>query len=229
MDAINQVERYVGCLKDKPNEYKVQKDTIELFLRFLKQDKRFKNRQGLTKEVVDYFLIFWVPKYKSHLTKLQSHYLVCTLDSILQFVSEDNEMPHSFSLVQTYSEEYIRLYQAKQTVVQVSGSPIMRYEPLVISLENYREYKRKRNRKDTMSMYEKGHFMIEEVNREGYIVLKKLYDEKQYKVPFRVTVLHHFKVGDVLHITLKKKIFFIYWEVDTIRGYYPQKVLNYLT
>ncbi|OOB77720.1 MAG: hypothetical protein BEN18_09825 [Epulopiscium sp. Nuni2H_MBin001] len=203
---------------------KTKREALELFLRFLKVH----GGQDITPEMIDFFLAFWIPKYKNHLDEAQSLYVVQAIDDLMEYISEQQDVAYSLELLELYKIEYARLYKTKQMIANLSGYPVISYNPMVINLNSYKAYKRKRDKKEGLCTYEAGHFVVQEINKDGYIVLKKMALNKFYKVSFRPKLLHHFKLGDVLHITLKKKLFLLHWEIDDIITYYPPKALSYL-
>ncbi len=203
---------------------KTKREALELFLRFL----QVHGGQKITPELIDFFLAFWVPKYKTHLDEVQCLDVIEAIDDLMEYIGQQQDIPYSLELVEMYKTEYARLYRTKQMIANLSGFPVISYNPMVINLNSYKAYKRKRDKKEGLCTYEMGHFVVQEINKEGYIVLKKMAINKLYRVSFRPRLLHHFKLGDVLHITLKKKLFLLNWEIDDIITYYPPKALSYL-
>ena len=122
----------------------------------------------------------------------------------------------------------MRLYRVNEIVRKMVGDPVISMKPTIIDLQGYKDYKEKVQHKDTMAMYEQGLFCIEEINDEGYLVLNKLSNHKCCRVLMRRDWMYHFKVNDILQVTLKRKIFFVYWEIEQFKVYYTEKAARYL-
>lgn len=228
MDIIGQVKSYIQYVKQNPYIYEIQKQGIELFMKFLRQNPDRIKKDSLDKDLIDYFLSYWVPKNKKYLSEVQAYNIVYTVHDIVAYshskVSEAIEYP---LILDIYGQEYVRLYKSRKLLAQLSGDPVLIAHPMVISFAAYKEYKQKKKKKDSMSMYEQGIFKVEEISKEGYLSLNKIGTTRNFRVLFRPSLLINFKEGDILHITLRRKIFFVYWEIEEIKGYYLSTAIAY--
>lgn len=228
MDIIGQVKNYIQYVKQNPYIYEIQKQGIELFMNFLKQNPNGIVKDTLDKSVTDYFLSFWVPKNKKYLSEVQAYNIVYTVHDITNYINKKCSQEAEYPLIlDVYGQEYVRLYKSRKLIAQLSGDPVLAAHPMVISFEAYKEYKQKKKKRDSMSMYEQGVFKVEEISKDGYISLNKLGTARGFRVLFRPSLLINFKAGDILHITLRRKIFFVYWEIEEIKGYYLSNAIAY--
>lgn len=229
MDIIGQVKQYAQYVRQNPYIYELQKQGIELLINFLKSNPNHMVGDTLDTKAVDYFLSYWVPRSRKYLSEVEAYNIVYTLHDICHYLNrKDNEADNTPIILDMYGQEYIRLYKSRKLLAQLAGDPVIATNPIVISLDTYKEYKQKKNKKDSMSMYEQGMFRVDEINKDGYISFNKVGSNRYFKVLFRPSVLANFKAGDILHITLKRRIFFIYWEIDEIRGYYLSNAISYI-
>ncbi len=205
---------------------KLYKEILDMFLEFMNTDSKFAN--PVSREAIEYFLAYWIPKYKKHLEPQESRYLLGVVSQIMDGVPQDENTPHTLQLLEIYKDEYVRLYSNKKLIESLLQHPVISYSPTIISLQNYKQYKKKQRKRDITMIYDNGHFILEDLGRTGYILLRKMSLNKYYKVVFSPTLLTNFKLGDVLHITVRKKVFFEYWEIYDISTYYPKKALTYL-
>ncbi|OON98570.1 MAG: hypothetical protein ATN35_04540 [Epulopiscium sp. Nele67-Bin004] len=205
---------------------KLYQEILEMFLEFMNTDTKFVN--PVSREAIEYFLAYWVPKYKQHLEPQESRYLLGVVSQIMDGAPQDENTPYTLQLLEIYKDEYVRLYSNKKLIESLLKHPVIKYSPTIISLQNYQQYKKKQHKRDIAMIYDNGHFIVEELGHTGYILLRKMSLNKYYKVVFSPTLLTNFKIGDVLHITVRKKIFFEYWEIYDISTYYPKKALTYL-
>ncbi|MGL4343811.1 MAG: hypothetical protein ACRCTE_01300 [Cellulosilyticaceae bacterium] len=229
MELLPLVKQYSEYIKKNPYVYELQKQGVDLFIRFLEQRYGEAEIPSLTQEMIEYFLIFWTPKVKKYLTEIEAYNIVYTIQDLTTYInenhSEDMQMP---IILEQYGKEYMRVYKARRIINEIVGDPVISTKPLIVDLTTYKEYRAKQLKKDTMSLYETGWFSVEEIHKDGYISLNKMNTDKYFRVLFTPKLLGYFKKGDVLQITLKKKIFFVYWELCEIKGYYLGEVVNYL-
>lgn len=231
MDLLSWVKKYSEYIKKNPYVYELQKQGIELFIKFLEQNKYMQVEALLTSELSERFLIYWIPKVKKYLTEIEAYNIVYTLQDISTYIWEGQVQKDVINpplILEQYGKEYMRLYKARRMINELVGDPVISTKPLTIDLAIYKEYKSKQTKKDSMSLYETGWFKIDEVHKDGYISLHKFGTDKYFRVLFTPHLLAHFKKGDVLQTTLKKRIFFVYWELCEIKGFYLQKVVNYI-
>jgi hypothetical protein len=234
MSLIYQINQYEKHVQKNDYVYSLQKQAIDLLLCFLSKHSTRVKKDKLDEQCIDYFLSVWIPKYKKYLSEAEAYNLVYTIQDIYHFINqklsestqEEIEEPY---ILDKYGKEYLRIYKVRRLLSQLVGDPVLTTQPLVIDLEAYRHQKGKVKKRDNMSLYEQGFFKVTEINRDGYITLQKLDTNKYFKVLFRPSYLAHFKIGDLLNGGLKKKIFFIYWELEDIKGYYLPQALAYLS
>lgn len=229
MDIIGQVKDYIGYVKQNPYIYEIQKQGIELFICFLRENPEDISGEVLDQSIVDYFLSLWVPKHRKYLSEVQAYNIVYTVHDIYMYIKkkfkEDFEEP---IILDVYGQEYVRLYKSRKLIAELSGDPVVTSQPMVINFNAYKEYKQKQKKRDSMSMYEQGIFRVDEINSDGYISLNKIGTKRYFRVLFRPSLLANFKAGDILHITLRRRIFFVYWEIEEIKGYYLSNAMMYL-
>lgn len=233
MDLLFQVRQYSEYIKKNPYVYELQKQGIDLLIKFLSQYYEELEENILSQQIIDHFILLWIPKVKKYLTEIEAYNIIYTVQDLLVYLRKENkdrgeslEIP---IVLEQYGKEYMRLYKARSLVNQLVGDPVICVQPLVVDMNIYREYKLKQTKKDNMSLYEKGWFKVEEVHKDGYIAFNRMGTDKQYRVLFTGKLLKNFKKGDITQMTLKKRIFFIYWEICELKGYYLGEAENYLS
>ncbi|MEG0318272.1 MAG: hypothetical protein RR627_00050 [Niameybacter sp.] len=229
MNLLNEVRDYIEYIKPNAYIFTLQKQGLELLLSFIEEFKHTNTISNGYMDALDYFLAVWVPRHKKYLKVEDAFNIVYSVQDLLTFIhrkynSEDNTP----LILDYYGEEYLRVYKVNEIIRRMIGDPIISMVPTIIDLESYKEYKEKQQRKDNMAMYEQGLFSVDEINDEGYIALSKLNNNKYCKVLIRRDWMYNFKVNDILHVTLKRKIFFVYWEIEELKAYYPSKAAQYL-
>lgn len=97
------------------------------------------------------------------------------------------------------------------------GNPLLKDG--TISLSKYIDRKEyiERSRKDKMTTFRVGDFKVIDKDLDGAITLgHKLGD---VKVLVQRNLLEAFNIGDTFHATLRKKVFFMYWEFESFKNY----------
>lgn len=229
MNLLNEIRDYTDYVRQNAYLYTLQKQGIVLLNKFITQQIENVAPKRSYKEMIDYFLAVWIPKHKKYLSVEEAFNIVYAAQDFLTFIHRKYGLEEDTPLIlDYYGEEYMRLYRVNEIVRKMVGDPVISMKPTVIDLQNYRDYKEKKEHKDSMAMYEQGLFYIEEISEEGYLVLNKVSNHKCCKVLMRRDWMGNFKVNDFLQVTLKRKIFFVYWEIEQFKGYYTEKAARYL-
>lgn len=229
MNLLNEIRDYIDYIKTNTYIFGLQKQGLELLLHFFEENKYTIVKQRGYIEALDYFLAVWIPKHKKYLKVEEAFNIAYTVQDLLTFIHRKYDSEDDTPMVlEYYGEEYLRVYKINQIVRQMIGDPIISLTPTIIDLDNYKEQKEKQTRKDSMAMYEQGVFCVEEINNEGALALRKLSNNKYCKVLMKKDWIGEFKPSDLLHVSLKRKIFFVYWEIQELKAYYPGKAARYL-
>lgn len=108
-----------------------------------------------------------------------------------------------------------RLAKITKLLKDFSGDPYIGKG--IVDLELYKDY-RKKKQYDALSSYRSGTFTIKEINPEGYIVIEQN-NLTPCKVLIRTSLMHFMKIGDKINCKLKRKIFFVYWDIEIFNKY----------
>ena len=122
----------------------------------------------------------------------------------------------------------MRVYKAKNLLQKMTKDPVIAFNPLVIDLDKYRNKKKKTNYGEIATTYEQSLFEVQECKEGGQIILNKLTQNKQYKLLLEYPVYKYLKKGDILHAVIKRKLFYVYWELEEIKAYYLPQAINLL-
>ncbi|MHC1749105.1 MAG: hypothetical protein AB9856_12425 [Cellulosilyticaceae bacterium] len=227
MDVMACLKTYQQGVKQTPYLYEVQKKGINLFESFIMTYYSILPIESLDDKIIEEFLVLWLPKHKRYLTEIEAYDIVYTTQSMYLYILKKCEKAEpKDSIVELYAKEYMRLYRVRSLFNKILEDPVINMNPGLISLDAYTQKRAKK--KEGMCTYEQGVFQIQEICLDGYITLKKIDRNVECKVLVEPSVIKHIKKGDVLHARLKRKVFFIYWEIDEIFHYYLDQAINYL-
>ncbi|MGL4361722.1 MAG: hypothetical protein ACRCSG_00275 [Cellulosilyticaceae bacterium] len=239
MNILEQLDNYKKYVQNDYNKYTSQKQAIELLDKFLKFEYKYKMKYEKIEKVLDYFVLVWVPKRKKYLKEAEGFEIIHTVrdfknyietnQDILNYENSNKDEIEQPWVIDKYIEDYMRVHKVKKIISEMTKDPVVGTDTRIIDLKKYKEFKEKQQHNDSMSIYEQGTFKIQEINKEGYLELSKIGNSKKYcKILCRQSYLNNFKEGDLLEVNLRKKVFFIYWEIETLKAYYSEAGSHYL-
>ena len=229
MELLREIKEYSTYIKQNRYLYEVQHVAIDLLIEYTtKEGRRIASAPDLS-VILDYFLAVWLPRRKKYLNEQQALNMIDTIQAFQTYVENKynilNEVP---IVLQQYGETYKRMYGIKEVIRQVTEHPVLSINPDLIDMQNYKKYKLKQSKKERMMLYEQGYFVVSAINPEGSIIFCKLHTNKLYKMMFSPKYLTCFKVSDIIQASFKRKIFFVYWEIEQMIAYYPAQAQHYL-
>jgi len=117
-------------------------------------------------------------------------------------------------------------YELKRSI----GHPIVNIDPLIIDLIGYKKLQaRKKERRQGM-IFEQGYFeMIDVVDQYGVILKKKWSPERYVKILVDPSIRQLLRKGDLLHMRLRRKLFFTCWDMEEIKSCYLPQAQEYLS
>lgn len=238
MSVIDHIYEYSNYIKKNPYVYSIQKNGIETFLSYIRQNYGQEELDHLHLDIIDKFLIYWLPKSKKYLSFVEAYHLVYTLQDIYYYVlnagqgqkdKEDiTDQKDRPAILEIYGEECMRIYKVREMLARITEDPILRTNPTVIDLMAYRKKVKNSEKQMLPWVYEQGIFQITDIKDNGQVVIKKLFAEKTLKIILEDPVYRYTKVGDIFHGRLRKRPFYLYWELDDIKSYYLPKAICYL-
>lgn len=232
MHILERVENYVEEIKKKPYIYKIQKSGIEIFRNYIIANGLDRKEEEFNKELLDKLVLLWLPRNKKYLSEAQIYQIIYTLHDIFSYINKErlinSEQTEESTILELYGEEYMRVYKAKNLLQKMTKDPVISFNPLVIDLDRYRNKKKKTNYGEIATTYEQSLFEVQECKEGGQIILSKLTQNKQYKLLLEYPVYKYLKKGDILHAVIKRKLFYVYWELEEIKAYYLPQAINLL-
>ncbi|PHV70035.1 hypothetical protein CS063_12890 [Sporanaerobium hydrogeniformans] len=240
MNILDCLANYTATIKKTPYVYTLQKMGIDIFSQFILTNNLNDDSSLLNRALIDKFLLYWVPRNKRYLTETQAYQLVFTINDIYNYFkeykqeveqdnpeSDTNTSANEPAILNLYGEEYIRLYKVRNNLLKSTKDPIISIQPLVIDLSNYRYKKKKDSLADLATTYEQAIFEVQECKEGGQIILTKRGQAKQYKLLLEYPTYKYFKQGDFIQGIIKRKLFYVYWEIEEIKSYYPHQAQAY--
>ena len=231
MNILENINDYTNHIKNNEYVYAAQKQGIEVFTNYINSNHLNKDTIDIEDIMIDKLLLYWIPKNKKYLSEVQAYQIVYTIQAIYQYIlsgSNRNQSSEIPAILDLYAEEYMRVYRIRNMLLKMTKDPIIATNPLIIDLNYYKNKKIKTNCLETATAYEQAIFKVDTCKEVGQIILKKRYQDKEYKILLEYPAYKYFKKGDLIHATIKRKLFYIYWEIEEIKSYYLPQASSYL-
>lgn len=256
MHILDRVNLYTQEIKKNPYIYSLQKLGIELFKEYITSSGLDVEESYLGHETLSKLVLYWIPKNKRYLSEVQAYQVIYTIHDIYNYIvrsraqvtsdeaydlsdqeladtgnaEEVGEDKHQETptILELYGEEYMRLYKVRNKLSSLTKDPVIAVDPLVIDLNRYRQRKNKGGYQDLATTYEQAIFKVVECKEGGQVTLTKPRANKEYKLLLEYPIYKDLKPGDLIHATIKRKLFYVYWELEEIKSYYLPEAIVFL-
>lgn len=227
MHILERIDEYSEQIKQTPYVYKIQKAGIEIVRRYINDNHLDIREEDFEQRLLEKLILIWLPKNKKYLSETEVYQIIYTIHDIVCYIekkgNESKEKVEENTILKLYGKEYMRVYKAKSFLQQMTDDPVISIDPIVIDLDRYKNKKKRSNYTELATTYEQGLFQIQGCKEGGQIILNKMGQIKQYKMLLEYPGYKYLKVGDLLQIVIKRKLFYVYWELEEIKAYYlPQ-------
>lgn len=228
------VEDYIQEIKENPYVYKIQKLGIEVFKYYITSNSLDIREEDFHKGLLDKLVLIWLPRRKKYLSELEIYQVIYTIHDIFSYIQEkigreEEGKQEEPTILQLYGEAYMRIYKAKNLLQKMTKDPVISVDPIIVDLEKYRSKKVKKSYSEIATTYEQALFEVQECKEGGQVILNKLGQSKPYKLLLEYPTYKYLRKGDILHAVIKRKLFYVYWEIEEIKSYYLPDAITYLT
>lgn len=230
MHILECVENYVNEVKQNPYVYKIQRLGIEIFCEYIEKSGLDIRREDFHKSLIDKLILIWLPRNKKYLSEAEIYQIIYTIHDICNYIcgediEEEKGKAETPTILDLYGEAYMRIYKVKNLLQKMTKDPVISVDPIIVDLGKYREKKKKSNYGEVATTYEQAIFEVTECKEGGQIVLNKLGQSKQYKLLLEYPAYKYIRKGDIIHAIIKRRLFYVYWEIEEIKAYYlPEAV-----
>lgn len=225
MYILERVNQYTQDIKKTPYVYTIQRSGIEVFVNYIDSNHLDMDEERLTRSLISKMLLHWIPKNKKYLSEAEIYQIVYTIQDIYNYILEhrtaeeekENKMP---TILELYGQEYMRVYKARNMLLKLTKDPVIGVNPIVIDLNKYRSKKSQKSYSDIGTTYEQALFRVQECKEGGQVLLTKLNQNKVYKLLLEYPAYKYLREGDLIQATIKRKLFYVYWEIEELKSYY---------
>ena len=233
MHILECVENYVSEIKQNPYVYKIQKLGIEVFKHYIDTSGLDVMKEDFNEEIIKRLILIWLPRNKKYLSEAEIYQVIYTIHDICNYIAKEQLSERAVdetsepTILELYGEAYMRVYKVKNLLQKMTRDPVVSVDPIVIDLEKYRE-KKKSNCNEIATTYEQALFEVQECKEGGQIILNKLKQDKSYKLLLEYPAYKYMRKGDIIHAIIKRRLFYVYWEIEEVKAYYLPEAVQLL-
>ena len=227
MHLLDRIEEYTQDIKKNSCVYEIQKSGIEVLCKYITNSGLNVPEDDFDRQMLNKLLFYWLPRNKKYLSEVEAYQIIYTIQDVYHYIKKMSQIEETDTdtptILESYGQEYMRVYKAKNMLLKMTKDPVVSVNPIVIALDKYKEKKKKNSYTDLATTYEQAIFKVQECKEGGQVILTKLGQDKPYKLLLEYPVYKYLKVGDMMHAVIKRKLFYVYWEVEELKFYYlPQ-------
>lgn len=241
MHILERMNLYIQETKKNPYIYSLQKLGIDVFKEYINASGLDIEESYLGQDILSKLVLYWIPKNKKYLSADQAYQVIYTIHDIYTYIEQNRDKnnldnhqektkrsDNTPTILELYGEEYMRLYKVRNKLLKLTKDPVIAVNPLVIDLNRYRLKKKKSSYQEVATTYEQAIFVVTECKEGGQITLKKPKQNKEYKLLLDYPVYKDLKAGDLIHAVIKRKLFYVYWELEEVKSYYLPDAIVFL-
>ena len=231
MDILGHINEYIEYVQANPYIYTIQKAGIDAFVNYIKSNHLSGELSDLKDIKMERLLRYWIPKNKKYLSEVQAYQIVYTIHDIYNYLTKCSKLHNTNNtptILDLYGEEYMRVYRVKNMLLKLTKDPVLGTNPFIIDLDYYKNRKKKSTSVEMATTYEQAVFKVQQCKEGGQVILTKLYQDKSYKLLLEYPAYKYFKKGDLIHAVIKRKLFYVYWEIEELKSYYLPEAEAYL-
>ncbi len=220
----------IKAINEYKTEYKVKPiSKIKLFENYC---KRY-NGLMLDHMDVDFFtkyMLMYIPRYSLELSGKEIKRHLLYIHELLGFINKK----YHYDLTEAYKKLYMSNFEELSRVIYIRRSlqrftetPVISFSPMVINLQSYKNHRDQPVIGQKKMIYEQGLFEVIEI-LGSYVVLKKKTSEMFIKLKIDKKVTNDMHVKDMMHMRIKRKLFYTTWDIIELKQYYSNQVGCYL-
>ena len=230
MEVLQSIVGYTDYLKANNINEGAQKDVLGLLYDYCSHTEPNMPISEIDDSFFDEFLTYWLPKNQGRLKGQMVYEVLRGVGDYCVYIKNTYDIPRlrQYELMKKYKKECLRIYQLKELFSKYLGDPIVNLEPLIVDFEIYKIYKAKKHRKEKGGMYEQGLFEVLEIDYDHTVVLRKLSQQCYVRIILEDDLIIYIRKGDILHLRIKRKQFFSYWEIQELKGCYLSIAQQYI-
>ena len=231
MEVLKSITSYLESMNGNSYLYENQKDALGMLYNYCNNEEPELKIYQLDVSFFQEFLMYWLPKNQRRLKDREVDRILRGVAGYCTYIQDMYNIPSlkKYELVKEYKRECLRIYQLKDAFSKYLGDPILSVEPFIVDFKVYKDYKIRKSSKDKQGIYQQGLFQVMEIEYDNTIVLQKLPRRNCIRTILPSTLVIRIRKGDILHLRIKQKQYYSFWEVVDFKNCYLPDASQYLT
>lgn len=229
MEVLESITSYAKDMKVAGQLYQSQREALDILYRYCSDTEPQMNIWEIDSGFFDEFLIYWLPKNNSRLKVDDIYGVLEGVGGYCNHIQDEYNIPglDKYELIKQYEKEYFRIYELKRLFAKYIGDPIIAVNPLVIELNEYKQYKSRKQNNQRQGIYQQGLFEVMEIDYDRTVIFRKIPKGNPVRIILADYLIAYIRKGDILHFRIKQKQFFALWEVEWVKNCYLSKASRY--
>lgn len=230
MEVLKSITSYLESMSENSSFYENQKHALGMLYNYCNKTEPGLDIQELDLSFFEEFLIYWLPKNQRKLKNKEVDGILRGVGGYCSYIHDRYNIPglKKHEVLKEYKKECLRLYGLKDSLLKYMGDPILSIDPFVVDFKVYKDYKIRKNAKERQGIYQQGLFQVMEIEYDNTILLQKTPSRACVRTILPGSLVIQMRPGDILHLRLKKKQFYSFWEVVDFKNCYLPDASQYL-
>ena len=213
--------------------HEAEKDAITSILKnYITRFYNSKDLQYLNEEFFKKFYNYYLPMNVG-ITDYQVEKIVSEWYFFSNYLEKNFHLNHiksiSKMIYKEYNEEIHRIHYVTKEIRKYGEMPVICWNPFIIDIACYRNMKQKENNFTKYIVYNQGYFILQDKIGSHVIFKKKDQGRDFYKIKIDLSLASEMKIGDICHMSIKRKMFSTSWNLIHAKGYFNKSAMKYIS
>ncbi|PKM93563.1 MAG: hypothetical protein CVU84_15410 [Firmicutes bacterium HGW-Firmicutes-1] len=208
------------------------KKALDIMRRYINQYYKEDPLEEINKSFLERFYSSFLPCHLLRLTYKDIESLSIEWAMFSDFISNSYHITSlkrfCKDVYKDHENELFRILYLIKEVRKYGEVPVLCWEPFIIDMKCYKNMKSKENAFAKYIVYDQGYFKIEDKLGNNIIFIKNSPVKTYYKIKIDVPVGEEMKIGDIIHMSIKRKVFSTAWNMVNVKAYFDQSAGEYL-
>lgn len=187
---------------------------------------------ALDEQFFERFYHYFLPLYSLKLSDTEVENISKEWVSFCEYVGTDLGITlingPSLTAFNTYQNELQRIYYLIKEVRKYGEVPVLSWEPFLVDMKCYRNMKSKEKNSSKYVVFDQGYFILQDKIGNNVIFYKESPAKSYFKVKIDVGLTEEMRIGDIVHMSIKRKIFCTAWNIINVKAYFDKSAGVYL-
>lgn len=210
----------------------VYKKTFDLMESYIKQYYSEAGIEALDEMFFERFYCSFLPLYSLKMSYYSIESISKEWVCFLEYVNNELGTTLTKSLGVTsfnrHQKNLQRIYYLIKEVRKFGEVPVLCWEPFIIDMRCYKNLKSKEKDIPKYMLFDQGYFVVQDKIGNNVIFSKDISTKFFYKVKIDEVIANEMKIGDIVNMSIKRKIFCTAWNIINVKAYFDNCAKEYL-